>query len=367
MDKATDNIIQSPAAERMLQMVTKDFYGRAYIAQWMFEAIGREYDEVTRYARELRYEIHPQTCTWSISIWEWVYGFEPDDALPLDYRRQRILAHIIGDAPINPEVIRRGVAAYTGAEVEIRENVAPYTFEVVINPSDKPLNYLGVRRYVRRIKPSHLSFDVFLETPVTISIMIETGYNLLGYGLTGTYYCGTRPWPNIRAELRDVAVTIEAAGQPAVFDFTLAGTKPQPNIRFTQDALTVSPEIVGDAYNVPYPLTSEAMNAGTKPQTNVLGAIADAVVGADITGAGVKFPYDLAGTKPQPSTRFTATETTLGADINAKGFVFPFEITGTKPAPNIRLNAAGGGLSPVIEAEGFTVIFRMCGTKYTGQ
>jgi hypothetical protein len=57
---------------------------------------------------------------------------------------------------------------------------------------------------------------------------------------------------------------------------TLAGTYPQPNIRFTQDMLTLSPEIEGDAFTVPYPPAQESMNAGTHPQTNILGADIDA-------------------------------------------------------------------------------------------
>ena len=162
MDKSNETIIKSPEAMRMLQMVTKDFYSRAYIAQWMFEAMGREYDEMAAWVRGLRYEVFPQTCTWSIAIWEWVYGYEPDDALSLDFRRQRILAHIIAQAPINPEVIRRGVAALTGAEVEINENVAPYTFGIVLSQTEQPLNFIEVKRYVRRIKPSHLAFELLV-------------------------------------------------------------------------------------------------------------------------------------------------------------------------------------------------------------
>lgn len=147
----------------MLQRVTAGFYDDAYIAQWMFEAIGREYDEMFDWAQGLRYEINPQTCTWSIAIWEWVYGFEPDDSLPLELRRQRLLAKIISGAPLNPEVIRRGIAALTGidlANITVTENVAPYTFRIEFNQVDEVLDQFDVWRYVHRIKPSHLSFEM---------------------------------------------------------------------------------------------------------------------------------------------------------------------------------------------------------------
>ena len=83
-----DTIIQSPEAETFLGMVTKGFYSNSYTGLWMYEVIGREWDEMRGWAEELQNEIHPQTCTWSVAIWEWVYGIEPDETLPLEYRRQ---------------------------------------------------------------------------------------------------------------------------------------------------------------------------------------------------------------------------------------------------------------------------------------
>jgi len=187
MSRPDLDIIRSPQAERMKGMVTKGFYDRSRIGLWMFEAMGREYDDMARWAQELRLEAFAQTCTWSIGIWEWVYGFEQDDSLSLEFRRQRLFAHIIGAAPINPEAIQRSVAAFTGANVEIIENPGTYTFEVVINPTENPLSYIGARRYIRSIKPSHLSFAAVLETPVMIQVSIDTTYNLIGTGLTGQY------------------------------------------------------------------------------------------------------------------------------------------------------------------------------------
>lgn len=333
MAKAND-IVKSPEAAIMLGMATKDFYDDAYTALWMFEVIGREYDEMAEWARGLRQEVNPQTCTWSIDIWEWVYGFEPDDSLQPDYRRQRILAHIVGDAPINPEVIRRGVAALTGAKVEVIENTAPYTFEVVISPTGKPLNYIGIWKYIRKIKPSHLAFDALLETRTAIQITIGTRYNLLGYGLTGQYNAGTRPWTNVTAALRDTGVLIGAEGRPSVFDFPLAGTLPGPNILFKQDGMMIDPVLTAAPYQVAYPMTGDDGRAGTHPQPNVAGGISD-----------------------------TGVET----DISAQGLVFPFEAAGTKPQPDTRYSADGGGLKPTIQTENYGVAFVMCGTKLTGE
>lgn len=154
-----EGIIRSPSAETFLRMVTKGFYDNSYMGLWMYEVIGREWDEMRAWADGLKEEINPQTCTWSIGIWEWVYGFEPDDSLQLEYRRQRIMSKVIGTRPINPEAIRRGVEKITNCDVDIRDFAAPYRFALTIHmPEDRDIFlYDSVREYVRTVKPSHLA------------------------------------------------------------------------------------------------------------------------------------------------------------------------------------------------------------------
>ena len=159
MSKPDLDIIHSPEAEAFRRMVTKGFYDRSYLGLWMYEVIGREWDEMKAWAEGIKSEIHPQTCTWSIGIWEWVYGFENDESLSLEYRRQRILAKVLGTRPINPEVIRRGVAKITGCNVDIKDFAGPYRFALTIHmPEDRDVFlYESVREYVRTVKPAHLA------------------------------------------------------------------------------------------------------------------------------------------------------------------------------------------------------------------
>lgn len=158
MTKPDLDIIKSPEAARMLQMVTQGFYDRSYIGLWLFEVIGREYDGMAEWARTLRLEAFPQTCTWSIDIWDFVYGYEPDNTLPLSFRRQRILSKKLQRPPINPAHIEAVLSALTGCPVHITENVAPYTFKVEIDESGGQIvDYKAVDRTLREIKPSHLS------------------------------------------------------------------------------------------------------------------------------------------------------------------------------------------------------------------
>ena len=414
-----DTIIQSPEAETFLGMVTKGFYSNSYTGLWIYEVIGREWDEMREWAEGLQNEIHPQTCTWSVAIWEWVYGIEPDETLPLEYRRQRILSKIVGVKPINPEVIRRGVTALIGGadgEVEVNDFVGPYRFEVILHPSGKnPLNYAKIFTYIREIKPSHLAFEAAIETKVDITIEIDTSWNLVGFGLTNQYPCGTRPNINVKAQLRDLLVTVDTDTLAASIQPGTAGTvfasgsieNPQrmnpPSTVFRQTHTGVGAEIGGGGYAAKAPPASRESMTGQYPHTNIKSGRADTGVTAEIAGDGHPFTAEPAGTKPNPQTLFHTGGAVVTAEVGASGYAAQADLTGTKPqeatklaqrsvevatdigvgvysaphpatkaadseagrhpSPQIRTAAGQAAVSPEIGAQGYEVAATLAGTK----
>lgn len=380
MSKPDLDIIHSPEAETFLRMVTKGFYDNSYIGLWMYEVIGREWDEMRAWAEGMKIEINPQTCTWSVAIWEWVYGIESDETLKLEYRRQRILAKILGTKPINPEVIRRGVAALTGAEVEVEDFSGPYRFDVVMHPTEAPLPYAKVFRYIREIKPAHLAFEAAVETKVDITIEIDTRWNLLGFGLTGQYNAGTRPNTNTKAALRDLVVTVDAGGLAALFQPESTGTvfasgypageapqrMPAPSTAFSQAWVEVDAEVSGSGYAVKAPpAAQENRETGQYPHTQIKGGTADISVSPEISTIGAVFTADQAGTKPQTNIRFTESGTTeVTAEIGAHGYKVPHEITGTKPQPSVRLAEQLLEVTPDIGAGAYRARYQV--TQPTG-
>ena len=165
MSKPELDIIHSPEAETFLQMVTKGFYDRSYIGLWIYEVIGREWDELRRWSEGMRTEIHPQTCTWSIAVWEWVYGIEPDENMTLPLRRQRLLQKISGARPVNQDLFRRNIANILSIPIEsvtIDELAGPYAFSVsILNGPDNVLMSCGpVLSFIRKVKPAHLTLTL---------------------------------------------------------------------------------------------------------------------------------------------------------------------------------------------------------------
>ena len=157
MSKPELDIIRSPEAAAFLRSVTKGFYSQSFTGLWIYEVIGREWDELRAWSEGMRTEIHPQTCTWSIGIWEWVYGFPPDETLTLEERRRRVLSRVFSAKPINPEVLRRGISATAGAEAEVKDFVAPYSFGVTLRITNNPIPLERILRYIYETKPAHLS------------------------------------------------------------------------------------------------------------------------------------------------------------------------------------------------------------------
>lgn len=377
-------IITSREAKKFLSMVTKDFYNDSYLGLWIFEVIGREWDEMRAWAEGLKNEINPQTCTWSIAIWEWVYGIEADESLGLEFRRQRILAKICAVKPINPEMIRRGVAALIGAEaeaVEVNDFTGPYRFEVILHPQETPFPYNRIEKFIREIKPSHLAFDTLIETKVLIRALVNTDWALYGNGMTGMYNAGTRPGISIRARPEDLSITAgtaEAHGETApeqtgtVFAAEQAQRMPQPSTSFRQEdtAATVTDGAAG--YQAKAPVTREYRESGRYPDTAVKARLEDEAVTAETDGAGYKAQRDTAGTKPDIQHYFRQADSSVTAGTEADSHGYTADRTGTKPGPDktaslqaVEINPGAQGRAYKTERPGVTE--QPAGTKPDAQ
>ncbi len=171
------NILTSPEGKRILNYVTQGFYHNSYIGLSLFQAIGLELDDMRHWVDDVRLQLFPQTATWSIEYWENTFGIETNENLSLEYRRQRILTKLMERPPMNPAQVEKIVSRATDAIVKVIENVAPYTFKLIVEPvDDVPINLVDGLKSLKRVKPSHLAIDG-IEIPVDFNTNIYTsGY-----------------------------------------------------------------------------------------------------------------------------------------------------------------------------------------------
>lgn len=195
-------IITSPEASRMLQMVTKDMYNQSRIALWLFQVIGQEWDEMYTWSSSLQAEAVPQTATWSLYIWEELYGIPTDESLPIDYRRDQILSKRLQRPPINPARIEAILTALIQTKVTVTENTGPYQFSVSVEDPEIPESELRrAYKLLRKIKPSHLSLfiehlirgeffntEAFYLSEVKFGpYRFESGRQIIGHTFDGTW------------------------------------------------------------------------------------------------------------------------------------------------------------------------------------
>ena len=219
MSSLRESIITSAAAEKALNRVSP-IYDESYVGLWLFEVIGREYDALNTAADTLADQFFPETASWAIELWEQRYGLITDTGLTMDERRRRIITARSIPKPFIPANIESHILGMTGRSTETDENIGPYTFAIYIVGKEGMTvsDFNAITAYIRRHKPSHMSYELYFQSDAQAKISIETGYWRFYYSLTDGAPAGTLPEYNITAGLESAA--IEAAVEEAGSTFT---------------------------------------------------------------------------------------------------------------------------------------------------
>lgn len=161
-------------------------YSNSKIEQAIYEAIGREFDSAEVYSGEVLLQLNPQTATWGVALWEKKLGLPTNSNESYDIRRKKVLAKLQSKYIINPERMAMILKNYTGADIEITENIEPYTFEVkLIGREGFPRSLEDLYKEVKRIKPSHLSVKYKLisitQSKLYVGTCLLTGEEITVY------------------------------------------------------------------------------------------------------------------------------------------------------------------------------------------
>lgn len=152
-----DRFPENGTAQRMLSRVSP-VYADAYVAKWLFEVLGREWDAARGCTEELHLQLFPETATWGLRYWEQRYQIPVDESAPLEERRRQVLIRRGIRSPMNPARVEQIAGSIIGVPVEVRENIAPYTFGMYFDHGGAAfIDLEKLVQTVRRAKPSHLS------------------------------------------------------------------------------------------------------------------------------------------------------------------------------------------------------------------
>ena len=159
--------------------------------------------------------------------------------------------------PMNPYRIAALVAEISGREVEIYENVAPHTYEVIIRPGSSNVDLAAVAEEIYKVKQSQKHVRIVFETPVRLQV--------------------------------------RSAGMNFSFRHIIAGTRPDVNRPGALQPLEVdvAPQATGQAFA--YPTPGEEKRAGTYPDVSTIGEMTAPGVNARITGESAGIVYKICG------------------------------------------------------------------------
>lgn len=189
-------IVQSTVAKRMISTVSP-IYEDAYTGCWIYEILGRCWDEVWAIIDELQDELFPETTTWAIELWEERYGITNTAGKTLEQRRAAVIE--ARSKHLNPRVqIINYLSARTGCDVDIIDNVGLFTFGINISTEDMmdpTFDQQAAQKYIDVRKPSHLSYRFNYHVTKTIQLYV-------GIALSASckHTLGPIPMPDLSAE-----------------------------------------------------------------------------------------------------------------------------------------------------------------------
>ena len=247
-----ENFPTRAMAKDMMSMISP-IYDRSYVGKWIFEIFGLAMGNASDTIRSFDKEAFPNTATSNtLAIWEEAYGIEPNPSLSDEERRRAIVAKRNYKRPMNPARIAAMVTDITGRPSYVRENTAPFTYEVCVSPGTSEAVLDAVRTAIEQIQQPKTVVIVF-ETPTAIKIRADPRKNKYPYDMTSTLLkTGTHPEPANVGKITDVPVELSPEETRKVYPYVMAGVAPEPaNIGIAEEP-DVSASVLMEHYEAVY-------------------------------------------------------------------------------------------------------------------
>lgn len=147
--------------ERLMQHMPK-YYRDIVEIEELQNAIDLQLDELDIMSNEVLKQFFIYTATWSLPIWERIFGLTVGDTTSnLKERRENIISKLRSYGTTTKEMIARVAKAFTKGEIEVIEDNPNYSFTINFTSIvGIPDNLENFKKAVATIKPAHLNFNV---------------------------------------------------------------------------------------------------------------------------------------------------------------------------------------------------------------
>lgn len=125
-------------------------------------SISNELDKLDIDTEDLLKQLFPQTCTWSIDLWEEMCGLSHNDT-SLEVRRGKVLAKLTRDSPMTPYEMKKIIGNF-GNEVLVNSFPKESRFEILLKTKTTIHGVLtSIIDEIEDAKPAHLAYDIIID------------------------------------------------------------------------------------------------------------------------------------------------------------------------------------------------------------
>ena len=206
----------SPAAKRMLASVSEEFYAKAYVAKWLYQVMGLEWDTVWEIIDALPEQSFVETATWGLMYHEIKWGLPVRENLDYATRRRLIYEKRDVRKPMNPWSMERLIYNLTGERAVVHDGnddpaIPPNICDVNITCENPGIDLFAVIKTIQTVKQSHVG--------VAIRVAVKERRTSLRIGVRGAII--SRLAPTEQSDNLRAAQTVRTGGR-------LAGIARQP-------------------------------------------------------------------------------------------------------------------------------------------
>lgn len=163
LSKYAENSLTPEDLEKYFVDLTKYvppfIYENNDIMQAIYKSQGEELGSLLYSLEDLINQFFIDTATWGLTYWEEEYGISTNLNYSYEERREVVKAKKRGQGTCTKALIKNVAEAFSGGEVNVIENTAPYIFTIqFIGVKGIPKNMANLINAIDDIKPAHLGY-----------------------------------------------------------------------------------------------------------------------------------------------------------------------------------------------------------------
>ena len=148
-------------AKRLMRHMPKYYRGILEITL-LQKVIEKELDTVDLISKDVLNQFFIYTATWSLPIWERIFGLTVGDKTSnIEERRENLISKLRSYGTTTTEMIARVAKTFTNGEIEVVEDNSNYAFKILFTSIvGIPKNIENFKSVIEVIKPAHLNFSI---------------------------------------------------------------------------------------------------------------------------------------------------------------------------------------------------------------